>query len=158
MILRRVSLSNLEVTKAIWRQSGTYPGNSKGIRTISEVNRGNLEAIRNNLWQSAFYNNPTEISIRQNSVTSVSCLIERKFGDIERLTTASLTNGVTEKAFGSASNYNNPLGASYPIVKSQPSQQSQSQKSHHIGENLLSFFNSLFRHFASNVFFNVSLM
>ena len=61
-------------------------------------------------------------------------LLERKFGDIERLTTASLTNGVTEKAFGSASNYNSPLGASYPIVKSQPSQPSQSQKSHHIGK------------------------
>ena len=59
---------------------------------------------------------------------------ERKFGDIERLSTASLTNGLTDKVFGTGS-YNSPLGASYPPVKTS-GQSSQSQKSLSLGEFL----------------------
>jgi len=62
---------------------------------------------------------------------------ERKFGDIERLSTASLTNGLTDRVFGT-SNYSNPLGASYPPVKtSGQSSQSQTQKSLSLGESVL---------------------
>ncbi|XP_066925759.1 inhibitor of growth protein 3-like [Clytia hemisphaerica] len=56
--------------------------------------------------------------------------LKRKFGDVERLTTACLSNGLTDKLFGgTTTSYNNPLGASYPPTKSnsQPSS-SQSQK------------------------------
>lgn len=65
---------------------------------------------------------------------------EKKFGDIDRLSTASLTNGITDKMFGTASNFNSPLGANYPIVKSQATSSSsstansstQNQKPHNV--------------------------
>lgn len=69
--------------------------------------------------------------------------LERKFGDVERLSTASLTNGVSEKMFGTTG-YNNPLGASYPPVKQQASQPAQSQKSLPIGKALNLFLASVY--------------
>lgn len=52
---------------------------------------------------------------------------KKKFGDIERLSTATLTNGVSNKMFGGT--YNSPLGATYPPVKSSLQSSQATQKS-----------------------------
>ncbi|XP_057297235.1 inhibitor of growth protein 3-like [Hydractinia symbiolongicarpus] len=74
--------------------------------------------------RSMVYNEDTSLDALYNATYNHSSNTEanqkRKFGDIERLSTASLTNGLPEKSFPSIY----PLGTTYPLTKSSSISQS----------------------------------